>query len=86
MPKNLKTLAVSILFTLASCTSSQPSNKESEIIIANNGMRLIALDTLVDGCKAYRQVGRPGQMVIQVIYYKHGENEFSPVSEGAICE
>lgn len=54
-------------------------------ILSDSGQYMIPLEKPVDDCKAYRPLAR-GQMVIQVIYFKHAGNKFSPISEGALCE
>ena len=87
---NLLFLLLLTCFLTACTAAKQAENpavggmKNENIIISATGQKFIALNTPVGGCKAYRPYA-PGQMVVQVIYFQHPDNKFSPLKEGAIC-
>lgn len=86
MEKLLTVIILSSALTVAACASPVEHTVPNSSIKAANGIYFTPLSNPVDGCQAYRQIASAGQMVIQVIYYKHSENEFSPIREDAICD
>lgn len=87
-------LIISVIFLifLSACSAIESTTDNDKIkktpantIKGASGKTFIALVTPLDGCQVYRQHSAPGRMVIQVIYYKHPDNKFSPIREGAIC-
>jgi hypothetical protein len=95
--KHISLATFTSFFILSACAYVEPpaphngqdnlteSFSTKNIVKAADGRLYKALEQPVDQCQAYK-LHAPGRMVIQIIYYKHDGNIFSPIKEGAICE
>ena len=90
---NLRITIISFwIFLLAACAGTPseqhealPSGMPENAIQTGANTYMVPLDNPVQNCPAYRLVS-PGQMTIQVIYFKQKDGSYQPTREDAVCE